>query len=50
MIPDFLFDALVEYKQCWDNKKQTLGDAWLNNDYLFLNDEGRIITGHTINN
>ena len=50
MIPDFLFDALVEYKQWWDNKKQTLGDAWLNNDYLFLNDEGRIITGNTINN
>lgn len=50
LIPDILCESLVEYKKWWDKQKEELGDAWLNLNYLFLNDEGRIITGNTINN
>lgn len=47
-IPNTLVELLKEYKVWWDNEKQNHGDLWANTDKLFVQNNGKDMTGMTL--
>jgi len=48
-LPNQLVVILKEYKQWYEEQKQNYGDLWAYTNYLFLQDNGKIINPCTIN-
>jgi len=47
-IPQITVEALNEYRAYYEWVKTQMGDKWLNNDYMFTNDNGGLIGADTL--
>ena len=48
-MPKMVADVLLEYKDWWNEQKELHGDLWASTDYLYLQDNGKIINPCTVN-
>ena len=47
-IPNYITNALLEYKEWYDEQKDICGDKWINSNKLFVQDDGKPMHPDTI--
>ena len=47
-IPNYITNALLEYKEWYDEQKDICGDKWINSNKLFVQDDGKAMHPDTI--